>query len=270
MNNYKLIACDLDGTLMGSDLKLSMQNRQAIKELADLGVLVVPATGRTICEMEDVFNLPGVHYVIYSNGAAIYDKITGENILFGLDSDASCFIFNTLNKYDTFSIIHKDGKTYADREKAQRLSYYNVNLNVKSLVKNNCILEDDYEKRFHDGSIECVVVFFADKTEAADCRRILSSNPYLYMAESSDCNLEIFYRDAGKGNALIFLAKKLNIEMKDVITIGDSDNDRQMTLLPALGLVTQNGTQSLKDIADKVICSNDEHVLKYVKEHYFI
>ena len=139
MNNYKLIACDLDGTIIGSDLKLSPQNRQAIMELADRGVLIVPATGRTICEMQDVFNLPDVRYVIYSNGAAIYDKVTGENILFGLDAEASDFIFDALNKYDTFSIIHKDGKTYADREKAQRPDDYNVNPTVKSLVKNHCI-----------------------------------------------------------------------------------------------------------------------------------
>ena len=114
------------------------------------------------------------------------------------------------------------------------------------------------------------VVFFTNKADAADCRDILSANPCLYMAESWDYNIEIFYKDAGKGNALQFLAHKLNIEMKDIITIGDSDNDRQMTLLPSLGLVAENGSQSLKDIADRVICSNDEHVMKYVREKYFI
>ena len=84
-----------------------------------------------------------------------------------------------------------------------------------------------------------------------------------------DYNLEIFFKDAGKGSALKILAQKLNMELDDVISIGDSDNDRQMTVMSGLGLVTENGCDSLKEVADKVICSNDEHVMRYVKNHYF-
>ncbi|MBR5615149.1 MAG: Cof-type HAD-IIB family hydrolase [Clostridia bacterium] len=269
MNNYKLIACDLDGTLIGSDLTLSKENYQAIKELTEQGVLIVPTTGRTICEMEDVFNLPEIRYVIYSNGAAIFDKQTGEKIFLGLDDSSSRFVSEVLEKYDVFTVIHKDGKTYADKEKAQRLYEYHVCLNVECLVKDVCILEENFKNRFLDGGIESVAIFFASKDEMEECREIIASNPDLYAVEGWDYNMEIFFRDAGKGNALKKLVKKLNIEMKNVISIGDSDNDRQMTILSGLGLVAQNGCESLKKVADKVICTNDEHVMSYVKKYYF-
>lgn len=269
MNNYELIACDLDGTLMNWDLTLSEENRLAIKELTALGVLVVPATGRTICEMKEVFNLPEIRYVIYSNGAGVFDKKTGENIIWGLDGDILHFVLDTLFKYDTFTIVHKDWKTYADKKKASKLRDYHLSRNVEDLVNKFCVLEDDFENRFPDGTIENVTVFFHNKEDMVTCRDILSSNPDLRTVEGWDYNLEIFFRDAGKGSALKFLTQKLNLEMENVISIGDSDNDRQMTVMSGLGLVAQNGCESLRKIADKVICSNDEHVMRYVKEHYF-
>ena len=81
--------------------------------------------------------------------------------------------------------------------------------------------------------------------------------------------MEIFCKDAGKGSALKILAENLGIEMEDVISIGDSDNDKQMTLMAGLGLACENACDSLKKVADKIICTNDEHVIRYVQENYF-
>ena len=105
MNKYKLIASDLDGTLVGSDMKLSRENKIAIKELSELDVQVVPATGRTLCEMQEVYNLPEIRYLIYSNGAAIYDKKTGENIFMGLNDELTRFVFDALEKYDVLNTV---------------------------------------------------------------------------------------------------------------------------------------------------------------------
>lgn len=78
-----------------------------------------------------------------------------------------------------------------------------------------------------------------------------------------------FLQNAGKDNALKRLAEKLNLDMKNVITIGDSDNDRQMTILSGLGLAVENACDLLKEAADKIICSNNESVVRYVIDHYF-
>ena len=269
MNDYRLIACDLDGTLMGTDLRLSEENLQAMKELTRQGVLIVPATGRTICEMREIFDLPEIRYVIYSNGAAIFDKKTGKSIILGLEGDTLGFVFDTVLKYDTFVVIHKDGKTYADKKKASELQKYHVSVNVEYLVNEYCTLVDDFEEQLPSRDVESVVVCFSNGEDVDACRKILSSNPDLHTAEAWEYNLEIFFKDAGKGSALEILAHKLNLGLENIISIGDSDNDRQMTSMSGLGLVTENGCDSLKEIADKVICSNDEHVMRYVKNHYF-
>ena len=269
MNKYKLIACDLDGTLVGSDLKLSEKNYTAIKELTDMGVQFVPATGRTLCEMEEVYNLPEVRYVIYSNGAAIYDKQTGENIFMGLSDELVHFVFDTIEKYDVLTVIHKDGKTYADKIKVQNIGNYNVNANVDYLVKNCCIQDDNFKDTFLSGGLESFSSFFRNIKDQEECFDTLMTNPKIHAVRGWHCNLEVFCNDAGKGSAIKILAEKLGIDMEEVISIGDSDNDKQMTIMSGLGLVCQNGCDSLKEVADKVICTNDEHVVSYVKKNYF-
>ena len=91
----------------------------------------------------------------------------------------------------------------------------------------------------------------------------------MHIVEGWECNLEIFFKNAGKDNALKRLAEKLNLDMKNVISIGDSDNDRQMTILSGLGLAVENACDLLKEAADKIICSNNESVVRYVIDHYF-
>ena len=269
MNKYKLIASDLDGTLVGSDMKLSRENKIAIKELSELGVQIVPATGRTLCEMLEVYNLPEIRYLIYSNGAAIYDKKTGENIFMGLNDELTRFVFDALEKYDVLNVIHKDGKTYADKAKVQNVRDYNVNYNVEYLVTNCCIRDEHFKETFLSGGLESLSVFFKSQKDQEECFDILKENPDLYAVKGWQCNLEIFCKEAGKGSSVKILADKLGIDMKEVISIGDSDNDKQMTLMAGLGLVCQNGCDSLKEVADKVICTNDEHVIDYVKKNYF-
>lgn len=269
MSNYKLVACDLDGTLLDSDMKLSEENIKAMKELTAKGIIVVPATGRTICEMRDVFDLPEIRYVVYSNGAAIYDKQTGENTFLGIDDGDLQFVYHTLEKFDTLTIIHKDGKTYVDKEKGQRMQGYHVSPSIEHVVNCFCAFDENIKDTFLGGGIECMSTFFVSNEDKHRCFEILRTNPKLCAVEGWNYNLEIFGKNAGKGNALKVLVEKLNMTMENIITIGDSDNDRQMTQMSGKGLVAANACDSLKQVADKVICTNDEHVLKYVKEHYF-
>lgn len=267
MNDYKLIACDLDGTLLDSSTNLSEENRRAIKELTDMGVVIVPTTGCVISEMRQVYELPEIRYVIYSTGAAIYDKQTQETVLFGLDAELTNFIFDALDKYDALTIVHRDGKAYVERSKALRARDYSLHEHVQSIVEDFCIQIENLRETFADGNIEGFATFFTDESERDEYRNIISSNSELYCTVAWERNLEVFHKSAGKGKAIRHLADKLGIEMKNVISVGDSGNDVDMTVMSGLGLATANANETLKKVADKVICTNDEHIMRYVKEH---
>lgn len=269
MNKYRLIACDLDGTLLNSEMKLSRENYRAIKELTKQGIVFVPTTGRTLCEMGEVTDLPEIRYMIYSNGSAILDKETDETISLGLVGENSRFVYNVLKKYDAFIVMHKNGQTCYDKEMIKRIPEFEFCADVSELVEVYARAFDDFEKEFVSGEIESVSGFFINEKAKDKCKEELSENPDLYVAEAWERNLEVFFKDAGKGNALKILTEKLGVDMQEVLSIGDSNNDGQMTAMSGLGLATANACESLKEIADEVICTNDEHVVKYVLQHYF-
>lgn len=118
-------------------------------------------------------------------------------------------------------------------------------------------------------SVESIVVFFANDNDKEKCIHELSQNSNLYLAEVSKYSLEIFSVEAGKDKALMKLAKSLNLKMEEIISVGDSGNDIAMTKVSGLGLSTSNGSETLKQVADTIICSNQEHVVRYVAEEYF-
>ena len=91
----------------------------------------------------------------------------------------------------------------------------------------------------------------------------------LSSAGTNAYNLEIFNSDAGKGHTLVALAQRLGIPVEQTIAMGDSENDLSMIKAAGLGLATANAFDFVKEKADAVICSNDEHVAKYVLEHFF-
>ena len=78
---YRIIASDLDGTLLNDKKEVSPENIAAIARMAELGVYFVPCSGRTLSEIpENVKSIPSVRYIIHSDGAVIHDKVTGERI----------------------------------------------------------------------------------------------------------------------------------------------------------------------------------------------
>ena len=75
MRKIRLIASDLDGTLLRNNKEISPNTREALKEAAQAGIQFVPATGRSLKSIpEEILQLPGTEYVLTSNGAAIYSR----------------------------------------------------------------------------------------------------------------------------------------------------------------------------------------------------
>lgn len=77
----RLIAADMDGTLLDDEKKIPEENLRVFRECAARGIEIVPATGRTMRGLPDELrNLPGVHYAILTNGAQVVDLAKNEII----------------------------------------------------------------------------------------------------------------------------------------------------------------------------------------------
>lgn len=270
--DYKIVASDLDGTLLDSCGNISIENFKAIRQIADSGVLFVPASGRTLSEMpESLLNNSDIRYIIYSNGAVVYDKITGEKITLCMPNDIKNRLFDLFFNCDCHVTVRFGGKGYVDKnmQTEKHFEYYGVNPEHKSVILDYAEYCDDFENVCRNCmDAEVISVFFKNLKDRDECISVIKNNSTLGYANIYENNLEIFSLVAGKGNALKALCEKLGFNISKAIAAGDSDNDCQMLKMAGVGLAPSNAPQRIKEVSNSVICSNDEHIAKYIYENY--
>lgn len=270
--DYKIVASDLDGTLLDSNGNISVENFEAIKRITDKGVYFVPASGRTLKEMpKDLIENKNIRYIIYSNGAVVYDKITGEKITLCIPDDIKNKLFDLFFSCDCHVTVRFDGMGYVDKnmQTESHFKYYQINPEHKGVILDYAKYCDDFETVCRNcEDVEVISVFFKDLKDRDECISVINKSGTLGYANIYENNLEIFSLAAGKGNALKALCEKIGCDIDKAIATGDSDNDAMMLKMAGVGLAPSNAPQRIKDVADCVICSNDEHVAKYIYENY--
>ena len=117
-------------------------------------------------------------------------------------------------------------------------------------------------------NIEMICAFFANDDELAECKQKIAACEDLICAQCEKYNVEIFSKNAGKGNALLRLARHLGIDRGETIAVGDSPNDETMLRAAGLGLAMGNAWDELLPAADAQICTNEQHAIKYILENY--
>lgn len=273
MEKYKIVASDLDGTLLNNQSQISRENMEAIEKLAGMGAYFVPSSGRTLSEMPtEIKNSPAVRYIIHSNGAVVFDKQAGPLSLTCLPNSTVRAIMDVLTDYEANVTVRHNGQSIVDAscQSAQDFAYYNVIEAHQHCVRNYSVHVDNFAEHVYNAdNVEVFSAFFHSYEEKLECRARLEKIEKLRIVEASEYNLEIMNVDAGKGNALYALADLLGIDRKATISLGDSDNDTSIIKAAGLGLAVSNSCDILKAAADRIICSNEEHAIAYVVSNYF-
>ena len=272
---YKIVASDLDGTLLNKEQTVSEENLHAIAQMNSLGVEFVPTTGRGMNEIEPLLiNSPDIRYIITSNGAVVFDKKVGKPILTRyISKDAVRLTLEALRPYNAFIAVHEGGKTYYDKNKynPEFLNICGVGEYYGYIIGKYAEAVEDFESfLLSSNEIEMIVVFFEFDESARYCKQIFEDSGRLCAAHANIGYLEVYSSDAGKGKTLVAFADKLGIDIADVIAVGDSNNDSTMIEEAGLGLAVDNACDALKELADQTICDNSEHIAKYVLENYII
>ena len=270
--DYKLIACDLDGTLFDSQGRLSDENSIAIDALSSYGVHFVPSSGRTLSDIPEVVrNHPAVRYIIHSSGAVVFDKQTDERISFCMPHELSRRVLEMLFSVESHVSVRRLGSTYVNKTRFNRecFDYYNVwHVHAKLLVDYAHPI-DDFERTVLDyDNVEMIAAFFKNDDDLERIAKALRQDGRLNVVSASPHNLEIIYKEADKGRALAALAEMLLIPISATIAVGDSENDISMLQSAGLGLAMQNAADKVKSSADATVCHCDEHAVKFIKENY--
>jgi len=269
MSVVHLLALDLDDTLLRSDLTISYQTRSAIKKAEAAGVVLVLASGRIPAAMDHFARLLGMHkkpgYLICNNGTLIQESHTG-NIIFETRMDAKIALTAfDLAEAEGFPVqIYEDDIMYVSRH--NEYTVYDQKLtglrqvvveNFRAMVGGGChklLIPGDPRLL---APLESIL-----RTYLEDSATIFTSKPYF---------LEILPHNVNKGTALEKIAKKLGINQKNVMAIGDSMNDEAMLLWAGTGIAMANSDQRIKNIADLVTTrDNDDDGVAEVIEKYIL
>ena len=272
---YKIVASDLDGTLLSKEQIVSEENFHAIAQMKRLGVEFVPTTGRGMNEIDlSLINFPDIRYIITSNGAVVFDKKLGKQIITRYISiDTMRLIIETISPYNVFIVVHDGGKTYYDKNKynPEFLNICGVGEYYGYIIGKYAEAVEDFESfLLSSNEVESMSLFFELDEGLRSCKQIFDDCGRLCAASPSTNYLEVYSSDAGKGKALAAFADKLGVDIADVIAVGDSDNDSTMIEQAGVGLAVANACDALKEIADQTICDQSEHIAKYVLENFII
>ena len=266
---YKLIALDMDGTLLNDDKVVSEKNKEALKKAKELGVYVVLASGRPIdglLKFLEELNLLGEDdYVLSYNGCLVQKTKTRE---------AVCDV--TLKGRDL-----KYLKKLADE----------AGLNIHAFSKEKGLItpkENKYTtyEAHHNGidfhiddfsgikdDEDIIKVMMIDEPEILDeGMKKLPSEVYekYSVAKSAPFFLEFFNKEASKGIGVKLLADHLGIKREEIIAVGDEMNDYSMIEYAGLGVAMGNACEKIKEIANYVTDTNDNDGVAKVVEEFII
>ncbi len=263
MADIKLIALDLDGTLLDSKKQLPEENAAALTRAAQAGICIVPSTGRFYGGMpEAVRALPFVRYVITINGAQVFDAQTGTGIYQAeMSNDRAVEIMRFLDTKDVIYDCYKDNWGFMTAALQEKTAEYAPNPHYYRMIKDlrRPVPELKAYLREVGGGVQKVQVFCKNQAVrdviSDELRRRFTG---IAVSSSLPTNIEINDERANKGDALLALAAHLGIAREQTMAFGDGSNDIPMLQAAGIGVCMANGCEESLAAADRVTVTNDE------------
>lgn len=264
---YRLIATDMDGTLLNSDIKIPSNNVEAIIEAQKKGVIFVLASGRPTFAMKESAEILKMEefegFIVSFNGGEVINCRTKERIFNkGLTRNEVVTMYNYANKNNLYFLTYNDDILYTNS--------INEYTEVESKFTGGILkIIEDIEKIDFTKTTKCMLL--SDPENLKKHEELLKKSEFskkLNFAISVPIFLEVTDKDVDKGKTMNELLKLLNIDKNKYIAVGDSYNDIPLLETSGLKIAPSNAKDEIKSMVDYVGCSNDEGILEDLIKKY--
>lgn len=276
---YKLVAIDLDGTMLNQYGIVTEKTKEAIEKVQQKGIEVIIASGRPIDSIKTIAKeIKSEKYFISGNGAIIYD-IAKDQIIYK----------NTLQKQKVLEIVKicEENSIYYNIYTEKEIVAKSLQCNVLYYHKENSFKKE--EEKTHINIVENVYDYIANRDENIVKITICDNNQAIFNSiirklkdvheieildvshmsrkmirqGTEEIPIEYFYteisaKNVDKWNAIEFLKEKMNIETEEIVAIGDNVNDKKMIQNAGLGIAMGQSHPDIKAIANQITNSNME------------
>lgn len=274
MSEIKLVAMDLDNTLLNDDKKISQHTKEVLEEAIKKGVFIVPATGRIYKAIPDFLReMQGVRYALCCNGATVFDaKKKVEIYTNHLPMETVFSLYDVLKDFHCTRDIYQNGQGYMEGKYLWHLEDYKVEGHLFDLVHETRLEVEDLVEYIKENplGIEKVSAFFDDMEERLQAIEALKNLGNSSVASALSNNIEVTQIGCDKGDGLIHLAKHLDIPMSQVMACGDAGNDEAMIQKAGMGIVMENASKEMKELADYITKTNNEDGVAYAIEKFVL
>lgn len=245
MTNYKLLAIDLDDTLLTRKKTITDESKKWIKKASVHGVTVIISTGRGCHNMKQYREELGLKTpMVLVNGAESWDE--------------------------SVQIIKRD---YIESADIQNLYHLTEDYNVDFWAYGNetFVKKQEWTPEMLNERWTQFVIRHDDPIILAQIRnKIMHTAHHLEITSSSKINVEFTYKGVSKAAGVKSVCDYLGITMKEVMAIGDNHNDLQLIKSAGLGIAMGNAVPKLKEIADDITDTNEaDGVAKAIQKHIF-
>ena len=260
--DIRLIAFDLDGTLLRSDKSISPRTMQALLAARERGVLLVPSTGRLLRSLpEPLLDKSLTRYHILVNGAQVYDSFEDITLLREeLTPQQAMCMLHFLKSRNVLRGVYIDGLGHMSREDFSEIEAVAAKPATAALMRRSYQADENLEELTQNAaSIQKIIAFFRNPEEKQPViREITSRFPGSAMSSSLGNNIEINAQNATKGSALCFLCEKIGIPIGQCMAFGDGTNDYSMLRAAGFGVAMGNASEEVQSCADAVTETNEE------------
>lgn len=259
--DIKMIALDLDGTVLNSKKEMTPAVISAIKRAIAAGIEVLPATGRAFTGVPQEFmDIPGVRYIIAANGASVYDSKTKTVLLSDyFDKETALDIFDNITRWDVSPSVFIENTAYAQEDDFCRMDGL-IESGVITYLRLSRQPVPSLRKHIEDAESPIIKIsaLFYDTDQRPEAVEYFNSRGDCTLTSSLPNNIELNTKTATKGNALLWLAQHLGIQQSQTMAVGDSMNDFAMMKAAGLPVAMGQSHPKILELADFVTKSCDE------------
>lgn len=288
---YKLVAIDLDGTMLNSYGIVTQNTKEAIKKVQENGVEIIIASGRPIDSIKTIAKeIKSEKYFISGNGAIIYD-IKKDEIIYEntLKKSKILDIVKICEENSIYYNIYTEKEILAKSLNYNVLYYYKENLDKEEKNKTHIKIVEDLYKYLEERNEKIIKITICDnnksifnsilkKLKTIDDIEVLEVSHMsrkIIRQGTEEVPIEYFYTEISAKNvdkwyAIQMLAEKLNIKKEEIVAIGDNVNDEKMIKEAGLGIAMGQSSPKITKISNYITNNNNEEGVANALKHIIL
>lgn len=262
---YKLIAIDLDGTLLTDDLVIPQDTVAAIQKVVAEGIVVTIATGRMFASASLIARQLNINVPLITYQGALIKDVNGREVMYErtVPPEVTQKLIEIALEKKIHLQVYQDDILFSAEENEKLIAY-------SQAVKVPYTIEPDLKKLASKGITKLLFIEDPDVLDQLQQELQTLYSKYAHIAKSKKNYLEVTHPEANKGSALLHLAKQLDIDPSEIIGIGDNYNDLELIDAAGLGIAMGNAVKEVKEKADYTTFTNNEEGVLHVLERFIL